>query len=158
MHGQSDCDDSAVKEGRSDKMFASNQFFGCARDTVSLASCDLRVDILRHLLRPLAILWSGKWQQCVFEIGKGEAVWTLNRRTMPKPRKDTITRGLDKSISGLLPTVNAILASDMSTVNMLCTSTRYNLSIKQLIRRPNSEEQSATLSQLSAHPRNSAQR
>ena len=88
MHGQSDCDDSAVKEGRSDKMFAGNQFCGCARDTVSLATCDLRVDILRHLLHPLATLWSGKWQRCAFEIGKGEAVWTLNWRTMPKPRKE----------------------------------------------------------------------
>ena len=88
MHGRSDCDNSAVKEGRSDKIFASNQFCGCARKTVSLASCDLHVDILRHLLCSLVNLWSGKWQSpCAFEIGKGEAVWTL------KQENNTITRG-----------------------------------------------------------------
>jgi hypothetical protein len=47
---------------------------------------------------------------------------------------------------------------DMSTVNMLCTSTTCDLSIRQLIKRPDSEEQSSTPSQLLARPRNLAQK
>jgi hypothetical protein len=57
----------------------------------------------------------------------------------------------------LMLLVSTILASDMSIVNMLYTSITHDLSIRQLMRRPDSAGQFLTPSQLLAHPQSSAQ-